>query len=121
MKTLYNIYKYKQNIKFYKNLHLIFGLGSFLSKELIYRLGVSKKNLFQITNLNLFQIKNLTNFIKDFLILENVAKTFIKMRYMLFLRIKLIKSYKFRWGYPVHGQRTRCNAKTAKRKLKKKK
>jgi small subunit ribosomal protein S13 len=116
MKIFYNIYKSKKQIPFYKQLQPIFGLGKFYTKNLILRLGYSKNDLHLVKNLNLNQIKALTFFVKDFLRLENYAKVFIADRLRFFAKIRLIKSFRFRWGLPVHGQRTRCNAKTAKRR-----
>lgn len=116
MKLFYNIYKSKKKNSYYTQLKSIFGLGNFYSKNLLLRLGYSKNDLYSVKNLNLNQVKSLTYFVKDFLKLENYAKAFISDRLRFFIKIRLIKSFRFRWGLPVHGQRTRCNAKTSKRR-----
>lgn len=96
-------------------LKAIFGIGKFYSKELLFRLGVSKKKLFQIKDFNLLKIRALKRYIQNFLIIENSCRRFVESRHLFFFKIKAVRSLRLRWGYPTHGQRTRCNAKTAKK------
>jgi|APEBP8051072661_1049379.scaffolds.fasta_scaffold02307_3 small subunit ribosomal protein S13 len=96
-------------------LKSIYGIGKFYSKELLFRLGISKKKLFQIKDFNLLKTRALKRYIQNFLIIENSCRRFVESRHLFFFKIKSIRSLRLRWGYPIHGQRTRCNARTAKK------
>jgi ribosomal protein S13 len=97
------------------SLKSIFGIGKFYSKELVTRLGVSKKNLFQIKKFNLLKTRALKRYVVNFLVIENSCKRFVESRHLFFFKIKATRSLRLRWGYPIHGQRTRCNSKTSKK------
>lgn len=106
--------------KNYKNfsaskLKKIFGIGKFYSKEVIKRLGISEKSLFFFKTFNEVQKSMISKYLCSFLFLGKFAKNFIKDRITFFYKIKSMRGYRHHWGYPTKHQRTRSNARTARK------
>ena len=96
-------------------LKKIFGVGKFFSKEVFKRLGVSEKSLFFFKKFNEVQKSMISKYLCSFLSLGKFAKTFIKDRINFFYKIKSMRGYRHHWGYPTKHQRTRSNARTARK------
>jgi small subunit ribosomal protein S13 len=95
-------------------LNLVFGIGKFNSNLILKKLGFSLN--FKIKNLTKNQYYRLIKLIEALDIL--IAIDLKKFRFSIFkkkLKTKLLKSFRKVNGLPVRGQRTKTNAKTAKK------
>lgn len=101
--------------KVFLSLRSIFGFGKFYSKELLYRLGVSKYKVQKKKTMTEAYTRVLFKYAESFLLLENFARKFIQNRIFKLYKLKTIRGFRHLWGYPVHFQRTRCNAKNARK------
>lgn len=98
------------------SLKLIFGLGKTNSFSILKKLGFCLN--FKVQDLNKKQMFKLIKIIYSLQIF--LASDLRKFRLLLFkklLKIKLIKGFRKNDGLPIRGQRTRTNAKNAKKKF----
>jgi small subunit ribosomal protein S13 len=105
-----------ENIKITLSLTSVYGLSIKKSKQYSKKLGFSKNIL--ITELSKTQqtsIKTVLNNQKNYL--SSLLKKKIVTIRSKKTEIKHLKELRRLKGYPVNGQRTRTNAKTAKKKL----
>lgn len=117
MSTIRNLNFLKFNVenKFFQNLFLVYGIGKFYRKELLFRLGYSKFKVLNVQKVDNFFISRLYKFSKN--VIKTYNTRFRKLQAVLRLQIKIKtkKSIYLRQGYPVHNQRRRTNGKTASR------
>ena len=110
MKKLFN-YTLDKNKKIIFLLKNLFGLGYFLSKNILFLNGYNDKNkLIDIRDLNLFYLYINKNFK-----IELDLKKFIYQNIKNLIKSKSIIGYKHLYGLPVRGQRTHTNATTKRR------
>ena len=95
----------------------VFGINYALSSQLYKLLGLNKKKKWQLNNLNLNQIKQLKAYFPDLTEFDSDLKRNIAIEKEKFLELKCYKKNRFLLNLPIHGQRTRSNART-RRKLK---
>jgi len=103
----------KNNLVFF-SLKKIYGLNFFLVYQLLKKLGISKNLTFKNTNPKLYSnLINLINIKKNHLSFS--LKKFNSFKLNFLLKIKTVKGSRLINGLPIKGQRTKTNAKTAKR------
>lgn len=112
------MYLFDSNLSSDKQLNFsltrIFGLGHKNSKKILKKLGFLKNLTVKI--LTKTQIYNLVKIINSLnLLLSHNLKKFELLNFKNSLNLKLIKSFRKLSGLPTRGQRTRTNAKTAKK------
>ena len=92
----------------------IYGIGINQSIFFCKQLGISKN--YKLKNLSKFQLKKLNFFIKISKLKINVDLIKQKRNFLkLLIDIKCYKGIRKTKGFPVRGQRTRSNSKTAKK------
>lgn len=93
-----------------------YGLGFFLSTKLCKKAGICLN--YKINDLHIEHIENFTKILSDskLKINQELKKKLLKT-FDHSLQIKSYKGLRKVKGYPANGQRTRSNAKTAKKKL----
>ncbi len=95
-------------------LSTIYGIGNYRAKLMCLSLGISpncKINALPTPIWNEFQMKISKN---RYLVTGELRK-FIKQALSKYKELGNYKALQFKYGYPIHGQRTHTNAQTAKR------
>ncbi|MFO0534298.1 MAG: 30S ribosomal protein S13 [Planctomyces sp.] len=96
------------------SLNSIFGVGRYYSLIFCKKLGISKN--FKVSALTEKQKLNLTRLIENSnLFINSELKRFLIKKKKDLINIKSYKGLRKLKGFPVRGQRTRSNAKTAKK------
>jgi len=95
----------------------VFGINFSLSSQLYKLLGLNKNKKWQLNNLTIKQIHQLKLYLPDLTLFDSDLKRIISIEKEKYLELKCYKRNRFLLNLPVHGQRTRSNAKT-RRKLK---
>lgn len=118
LKYKFMIYLLETELKDSKPLFIslssIFGIGKNHSLDFCKKLGVSKN--FKVSELTEKQKFNLTKLIENSNVFINSdLKRFLMDRKKKLINIKSYKGLRKLKGFPVRGQRTRSNAKTAKK------
>lgn len=109
-----------ENLTIKNGLQQIFGIGPFYSKYFLKKLGLSEN--MKVKNLTSNHVKQLTLIIENSkIIINNNLKILLFNNNNKHINLKSYKGLRKLNGYPVRGQRTRSNAKTAKNLLKKSK
>lgn len=99
------------------SLKKIYGIGNFNSTDLCKKLGFSKN--FKIADLTAEQKNKLIKLVNESKFCINSDLTRIKnFNKKKLIEIKLYRGIRKIKGFPVRGQRTRSNGKTAKKLLK---
>jgi len=94
----------------------IYGIGFKQSNVICNKLGVTKR--IKVSDLSKKQINKLKNIIKKSdIIVEGDLKRFILNRKDHLYNIRAYKGIRLKQGFPIRGQRTHTNAKTAKKRL----
>ena len=105
-----------ENINITVSLTAVYGLSNKKSKKLSKKLGFSKNILIsELSKTQQTSIKTVLNNEKNSFS-SLLKKTVVTLRSKK-TEIKHLKELRRLKGYPVNGQRTRTNAKTAKKKL----
>lgn len=106
----------KYNKKLYIALSEVYGIGNNQAMNICNRLGFTKELL--VSDLSMYQINKINKFVKESTLIVNEElqkqKQFVNKRLLDIKSYKGIRKFK---GYPVRGQRTHTNAKTAKKKF----
>lgn len=101
---------YQKKLNFFKKLYRLYGLGKKSINKLYLKVGLNTKTQPQ-------SIKKIHN--KHFYRLSKKGGKILKLRskraLSFYLKIKLCKGIRFKKGYPIRGQHTRTNARTAKK------
>nr|YP_009485509.1 ribosomal protein S13 [Melosira undulata]AVR57573.1 ribosomal protein S13 [Melosira undulata] len=106
-----------ENLTIKNGLKNIFGINNYYANFFLKKLGFSSNA--KIKNLNAEQIKSLITIIENSkLLLNNDLKLLLVKNHSKYINLKCYKGLRKVYGYPVRGQRTRSNAKTAKKVLK---
>jgi small subunit ribosomal protein S13 len=94
-------------------LKLLYGIGLFRSKKICRDLGLPPE--ISIKNLTEFQKFTIAEKIKNEFVVEGKLEEQIKENINYYKSNGSIRGYRLRTGLPIRGQRTRTNAKTARR------
>lgn len=105
--------KLKWDFFFIKAINSIFGIGIFLSREFLKRMGVSAYQSLKVQNLSKFQ-SNLLLFWVSFLLLERRLLRSLYNSISLLKENKTYRGTRHSGGLPVRGGRARTNARTVK-------
>jgi len=97
-----------------RELVKIYGLNSFLSNQICDQLGFHQ-NL-RVCDLSLDQKDKLERIVTYYYVTESDLKKQVEKSFQRFLEIGCYKGFRVTQRLPVRGQRTRTNAKTAKKK-----
>ena len=95
----------------------VYGINTTLATQIYKLLGLNLKKKWQLNKLSVKQIHNLKLYLPDIRLFDSDLKRAISIEKEKFLELKCYKRNRFLLNLPVHGQRTRSNAKT-RRKLK---
>lgn len=107
----------KTNKNIYSSLTGVFGVGFKISRHLVKKLGFCKNlKFYLLSDKQLFKLKKTINLFIFFL--ANNLKKILTINFKKALKLKLIKAIRKLNGLPIRGQRTKTNARTAKRVLK---
>jgi len=114
------VYLLETDLKYNKRLHIalsdVYGIGKNQAINICNQLGFTKE-LF-VSDLSIYQINKIDKFVKESVIIVNEElqkqKQLVNKRLLDIKSCKGIRKFK---GYPVRGQRTHTNAKTAKKKF----
>lgn len=100
--------------KIYISLKSIYGLHFFVIKKILKKLGFSNNLI--ILKMKQYQINNLISLL-NYLnhILSFSLKKIIKLKLVNMIKIKSVKGLRLLRNLPIRGQRTKTNAKTAKK------
>jgi len=112
------IYLLKTELLDKKPLHIalnnIFGIGKFYSKFFCKKLGFSKNTkVFELTEDQKLKLVRLIE--NSNLLLNSDLKRLVNMDQKKLVNIKSYRGLRKLKGFPVRGQRTRSNARTAKK------
>jgi small subunit ribosomal protein S13 len=104
----------KDNKSLYISLSSIFGIGKFYSLIFCKKLGFSKNfKVFELTEEHKFNLIKLIE--KSKILINSDLKRLLLNQHKKLINIKSYKGLRKLKGFPVRGQRTRSNAKTAKK------
>lgn len=104
----------------YNNLIKHKGIGPYLAKRICAKFGIAPNTKWiEVQNSEVIQqflanLKKITKPLKFFQPLDSNWNNWIKSNIKKQIELKTNKGYRFINHYPVRGQRTRSNAKTAK-------
>jgi small subunit ribosomal protein S13 len=90
---------------------LIYGIGKSRSIRICQKFGLGLNAKVKV--INQLEANNITNFIKKYYITDKKLKELKEDTLNFILKKDSLRSYKLKLGYPVNGQRTRSNARTA--------
>jgi small subunit ribosomal protein S13 len=106
--------KYNTNLKVYRVLKSIYGLGNLKIKNFLIRLGITvKASLYNLKRFRVLRLNSKLNLIK-----KDISVTLKNKELTVHLIRVIIGSYKgirLNLGLPLNGQRTKSNAMTTKR------
>lgn len=106
--------KYSVNLKVYKMLRSIYGIGVFKTSEMLSKLGVSvRATLFNLKKFRALRLNSKLNQIKSHLSVDLRARELDV--HLIRLLIGTYKGVRINSCLPVNGQRTKSNARTTKR------
>lgn len=98
----------------YKGLTLIYGVGPFLSKKICDRLGFQKNFLIKdVSDFDIADISQLADQLK--INVKGDLQRWLKEKVNLLIKIRSYRGIRRIQGFPVRGQRTHTNARTARR------
>lgn len=108
--------RFDSRVKVSKGLASIYGVGRKRSEKLLKILGVKPSLSFE--DLEKENLKNIS-LLFDFLpfSIRNELKVKLKERWQSLLKAKAYRALRRRDGFPARGQRTRTNARTARKRL----
>lgn len=111
------LYIFNKKISNSKNilysLIILYGINKFQSKKICKNIGINPK--ITINKLKNYQVNRLSNYIKKNIKTELILRDIKKKYINNLLESKNIRGIRKRLGLPVHGQRTRSNARTSKK------
>ncbi len=93
-------------------LRSIYGIGPTLAKKICDKAGIPEET--QIKNLTEEQINSLRHLIEDDYKVEGMLRSEMTMNIKRLLEIGSYRGLRHRRGLPLHGQRTKTNARTRK-------
>lgn len=93
-------------------LRRIYGIGPTLAKRLCDEAGIPDDS--RVKNLTEEQVNKLRHYIEENYKVEGMLRSEISMNIKRLLEIGSYRGLRHRRGLPVHGQRTRTNARTRK-------
>jgi small subunit ribosomal protein S13 len=97
-----------------KGLTLVYGVGPSLSKNICNRLGLQKN--FLIKNVSDFDISDISQLVDQLKInVKGDLQKWLKEKTKLLLSIRSYRGIRRKQGFPVRGQRTHTNGRTAKK------
>lgn len=103
----------KSSLNSQKALQLIFGVGPATARTLLSRFGISGRILFN--SLPISKLQLIKSFLERNLVLENRRRYIEEEAYRKLVANNSLRGIRLSKGLPVHGQRTKSNASTAKR------
>lgn len=104
------------NKKIYIALTSIYGIGISTSKKILNELNINIH--LKVTDLSQSHILVLRNYLeKSNLKLEGELKRFIQLNIKHLININSRKGIRHLKGLPIHGQRTRTNSRTTRKKI----
>lgn len=102
------------NKKIFIELTKVYGIGISTSKKILKNLNINLNS--NVSNISEKEIIKIREYIeKSNLKLENNLKNFDKLNIINLKEINSYKGKRHSKGLPVHGQRTRTNAKTSRK------
>jgi small subunit ribosomal protein S13 len=93
-------------------LTYIYGIGTTTSRKLCTEAGIPDDS--RVKNLTEEQVNKLRHLIEDNYKVEGMLRSEVTMNIKRLLEIGAYRGVRHRRGLPVHGQRTRTNARTRK-------
>ena len=97
-------------------LTYIFGIGLSKSKEILEKCRIDES--IKVSNLSDEQVNDIRKVIQNDYKVEGTLRTEVQMNIKRLMDIGCYRGLRHRRGLPVHGQRTRTNARTRKGKKK---
>ncbi len=103
------------NKEFKTALKLIFGFSYIKLRHLNKLFGINNRTTYKIENLNLIERNLISFYLPDLALFGSDLKKNISLEQDKFFSLKCYKRNRLLLGLPANGQRTRSNAKTAKK------
>lgn len=91
------------------------GIGSFYASQLCDLLGLGPKTTF--SDLSPGLLKHLQRFLQTKYYIQNELRTLVRQDIQSFVSIGSVRGIRHSLGLPVRGQRTRTNARTARKRI----
>lgn len=95
-------------------LTYIYGIGNTYSKKILTECGVNEST--RVKDLSDSEVAKIRKLIQEEYKVEGALKSEINMNIKRLMDINSVRGYRHHRGLPVHGQRTKTNARTRKGK-----
>lgn len=100
----------------YVGLTYIYGIGTSTAREILDKANVDHSKL--VSDLNDEEVSRIRSLIQNEYKVEGAARSEVQLNIKRLMDIGCYRGLRHRRGLPVHGQRTRTNARTRKGKKK---